>query len=279
LEQAGKLADAADRFDQVCRTWPKSKYCTLANERSGDVLLRLAKDQIRSLEFELAEANLRRVRDSKGPDWSTKASAILQSPEMVMGLRWRKLTTQLEKAKAQSPFDQLRTKKPLVEDIAEIAASKTPASMPAEEWLNKERPSILLYDAGFACGSSPVIDSGTGKIYAVPLSSDLTSNETKARDCAKACRFVIESYRGTGEAGIALKGLMSAAETVCAPTMVALVRSGPVEVPKPCSPTSSKNCAVFVTSVEEVAAGSAEAKKAKDYLRADERRCGKPISQ
>ena len=172
LEEKGQLEEAAQKFDSVCRRAPRSKLCVESLDAAERVRLELddlrlstAKAELGVLKFADAEGLLRAVVDSKTTDAAHRAlaTALLGSPAMVAGLAWDKASAREDKRAAR-------------EDIEDIARTDTPVAEKAREWLQKERPALLLDDARRACTpASPVA-------------------------CPVACQQLIALHDGTPEA-------------------------------------------------------------------------------
>ncbi|MFI5301093.1 MAG: hypothetical protein ACHREM_23665 [Polyangiales bacterium] len=138
LEEQGKLAEAAEKYDSVCKRAPDSKMCPPSVERAADVRLKLADQLVVAMKFGDAEKIIKLVADSGDAKSKPKAATALADKPLVMGLRWDRASALADKSAAWS-------------DIEEIAKSGTPIAAKASEWLTKERPALLLAKAKASC--------------------------------------------------------------------------------------------------------------------------------
>jgi hypothetical protein len=138
LEEHGKLQEAADKYDSVCKRAPDSKLCPPSIERAAAVRLKLADTAISANKFEDAEKTLKIVADSGDDASKKKASATLLAKPMTFGLQWEKAFKLADKRAALGPMET-------------VATSDTPIASKATEWLQKERPALLLADVRAAC--------------------------------------------------------------------------------------------------------------------------------
>ncbi|MFI5300181.1 MAG: hypothetical protein ACHREM_19000 [Polyangiales bacterium] len=138
LEEQGKLSEAAEKYDSVCKRAPDSKMCAPSVERAADVRLKFAEQLVVATKFGEAEKILRLVVESGDAKAKPKATTALSDKPLVMGLRWDKASSLTDKSAAWS-------------DIEEIGKSGTPIATKANEWLTKERPALLLAKAKASC--------------------------------------------------------------------------------------------------------------------------------
>lgn len=138
LEEGGKLAEAAEKYDAVCRRAPKSSMCMPSMGRAAAVRIKLAEQAIAAFEFSKVKGILEQVA-SEGDDASKeRAKKTLTSRDMVEGLRWEKALANPDKTAAMF-------------DMEAVAQSSSLAAGKAKKWLDKEQPSLLLAAATAAC--------------------------------------------------------------------------------------------------------------------------------
>jgi hypothetical protein len=142
LDEQGKLTEAADKYDGVCRRAPDSKLCPTATSRAAAIRLKLAGQDVVALKFTDADALLKIVLESGDAESKDRARTQLASPEVMAGLAYEKAVAKTDKHAA-------------LPDMESSAASGTPIATKANEWLTKERPALLLADATTACTAKP----------------------------------------------------------------------------------------------------------------------------
>lgn len=149
LEEKGQLAEAAEKYDAVCRRAPDSKMCPPSVGRAAAARLKVAEAALTALKFSEAEVVLKKVVETGDLGNKAKAKSLLDSNDVVQGLAWEKAATMSDKAKALPGMES-------------VAASGASTAGKANEWLAKERPSILLAAATQAC--SPKVTDACGPL-------------------------------------------------------------------------------------------------------------------
>jgi len=149
LEEKGQLAEAAEKYDAVCRRAPDSKMCAPSVGRAGAARIKLAEAALTAFKFGEAEAVLNKVGETGDRENKTKAKGLLDSNDVTQGLAWEKAAAMTDKAKA-------------LPDMEKVAASGASTAGKANEWLAKERPALLLTAATQAC--TPKVTSACGSI-------------------------------------------------------------------------------------------------------------------
>jgi len=138
LEEKGQLAEAAEKYDAVCRRAPDSKMCPPSVGRAAAARIKVAEAALTAFKFSEAEVVLKKVVETGDSDGKTKAKSLLDSNDGVQGLAWEKAAAMTDKAKA-------------LPDMESVAGSGASTAGKANEWLAKERPAILLAAATQAC--------------------------------------------------------------------------------------------------------------------------------
>jgi len=168
LEEKGSLAEAAEKYDGVCRRAPDSKLCLPSQQRAAKVRLTLGEKAIELLKFSEARTALAFVLESSDEDAKKRAKVLMESPAMVNGLRWEAASKATDKALVLGEMEAL-------------AKSNSPVAAKAAQWIAAERPAIWLTAAKGACARSA------------------------ERNCAVYCRAIIEKHADTEQATEAKK--------------------------------------------------------------------------
>lgn len=148
LEEKGQLAEAADKYDSVCRRAPDSKMCQPSVTRAAEVRIKLAEQDIKAFKFSDAKAVLAKAGESGDEAAKKKAHELSTSADVNWGLRWEKAMAQAEKRNA-------------LDEMEAVAASGASTASKAAAWLTKERPALLLAAATAACTPSVTDTCGT----------------------------------------------------------------------------------------------------------------------
>jgi hypothetical protein len=139
LESKDALAAALARYENVCTVALDSKLCPQARSRATELRLKLGETAIESMKFAEAEALLKVVEES-GDDESKKKAHELISTEIWAGHNYEKSLASSDKRAALAGMEG-------------VAGSRARVAALATEWINKERPALLLDDAVAACTS------------------------------------------------------------------------------------------------------------------------------
>jgi len=168
LEEKGQLAEAADKYDGVCRKAPDSKMCAPSVTRAAEVRIKLADQDIKAFKFAEAKALLAKVAEGGDEAGKKKAHDLSLSADLNWGLRWEKAMAQPEKRNA-------------LDEMEAVAASGASTARKAADWLTKERAALLLASATGAC--TPNVTDSCGSICErlVKLHPD-SSQATKAKE-------------------------------------------------------------------------------------------------
>jgi hypothetical protein len=135
-EVAGNFAEARARYQEVCDKG--SKECPLANRLRERTAVKEAWKHIHAGEFGNAKAALDLAKTATDPGVIAAADAALKSEEMVRYVEW-------------SEAGHLADKDAALARIEPLAELGVPSAARAREWLEKNRPAILLERIKTAC--------------------------------------------------------------------------------------------------------------------------------
>jgi hypothetical protein len=137
-EAAGKLAEAAPLYGEVCAKNAASPLCPIATKRAERIRVKEAWKLVDDGQFAKAKELLTAAAGSADASVKRVVEAALKDPELVEGLRWDEANTAEDKRAARITMEAL----------AELQVSVAPK---AREWLAKNRPAQLLAEAKAAC--------------------------------------------------------------------------------------------------------------------------------
>jgi hypothetical protein len=133
------LLGSAERYDAVCVADRSSKYCSMAVHKAAELRLQAAEQALREKRFADAREAAQLVVDKGDKPTQARATNLLASDDLVFGLRWRAVETRLSNRRA------------VMAEVEQIAASSGMVAREATNWINKERPLMLLEDARAIC--------------------------------------------------------------------------------------------------------------------------------
>ncbi|HZF47041.1 MAG TPA: hypothetical protein VE093_00250 [Polyangiaceae bacterium] len=140
LEGQGKFEEAAAKFEIACANRPDDAKCPSSGERAARARLKAAeKSMAEGLYIDAEKTLLRAFLTAEGAVQNEIADKLVGA-ELKDGLRYQRALLLADKALTQKTLD-------------EIAASGAPAvQAKAKEWLDKERPALLIAAVKDACG-------------------------------------------------------------------------------------------------------------------------------
>lgn len=140
LEGQGKFEEAAAKFEIACANRPDDAKCPSSGERAAKARLKAAEKAMSEGRYADAEKTLLRAFLTAEGAVQTEIADKLASADLKDGLRYQRALLLPEKALTKKTLD-------------EIAASGAPAvQAKAKEWLDKERPALLIAAVKDACG-------------------------------------------------------------------------------------------------------------------------------
>jgi len=135
-EAAGNLTEARARYKEVCDKG--SKHCPLATKLGERLAVKEAWVALGAADYARARTALELGKAATDPAVKAAAEAASLSPDYVQGLAWQEASALPDKGEAL----------PKVEALADLGVT---ASARAREWLEKNRPGILLARVKVAC--------------------------------------------------------------------------------------------------------------------------------
>ncbi len=139
LEKAGKLEEAAARFDQVCPLAPAGPGCPQAGARAFEARMKAAEAEVGQGHYLAAERLVLQAELSADDAARKRAQDRLGQDDLVMGIRYERAIAMMDKKKVAAALDPLAT-------------GSSPAATKAKEWLAREKPALLAEAAKAACG-------------------------------------------------------------------------------------------------------------------------------
>lgn len=140
LEGQGKFEEAAAKFEIACANRPDDAKCPSSGERAAKARLKAAEKAMSEGRYADAEKTLLHAFLTAEGAVQTEIADKLASADLKDGLRYQRALLLPEKALTKKTLD-------------EIAASGAPAvQAKAKEWLDKERPALLIAAVKDACG-------------------------------------------------------------------------------------------------------------------------------
>jgi hypothetical protein len=168
LEKAGKLEEAAARFDVVCAYAPAGARCKEADARAFEARMKAADAAIAEGRFVAADRLIRQAEATAGDAERKRAEDRLAQEDVTAGVAFERALAMTDRKKAASVIEP-------------IAAGKTPAAAKAKAWLDKEGPAILAAAVKAACG--PDHDGSCSEAFA-----KLQASGAKGPDADEATR-------------------------------------------------------------------------------------------
>jgi len=139
LEGEGKFEEAAQKFELVCAEAPAGPECPKAGARATTALTTATTKAIEKNEFGKAEQFLLRALldadDAAAKDIETR----LAQEDLVDGIRYEYAAADTDKQRASLTMKAL-------------SESNSPVAKLAKDWMDKERPSLLVSQVKAACG-------------------------------------------------------------------------------------------------------------------------------
>ncbi len=140
LEGQGKFEEAAAKFEIACANRPDDAKCPSSGERAAKARIKAAEKAMSEGRYTDAEKTLLRAFLTAEGAVQTEIADKLASADLKDGLRYQRALLLGDKALTKKTLD-------------EIAASGAPAvQAKAKEWLDKERPALLIAAVKDACG-------------------------------------------------------------------------------------------------------------------------------
>jgi hypothetical protein len=139
LEKAGKLEEAAARFDLVCPFAPGGARCGEADARASEARTKAAEAAIAEGRFLDADRLLRQAMLTADEARRKRAGERLLAADLVQGLAVDRALAMADRRKAAAVLEP-------------IAAGGAPGAAKAKAWLDKEGPALLAQAVRAACG-------------------------------------------------------------------------------------------------------------------------------
>lgn len=135
-EAAGDFAGASTLYEEVCTK--RSPLCDAARKRQSRLSIKSAWKAVADGKYKDAKPIAEAAAKSADPVTAEAAAAVLANPDLVSGLAFEDALAVTDKA-AQ------------VKAMEEVARQNSVVAAQAKEWLDKNRPAILLAAAKAAC--------------------------------------------------------------------------------------------------------------------------------
>jgi hypothetical protein len=171
-EARGDFAEAVTRYREVCNS--ASSLCPAAVRRIERLKLLTADKALSAGEYRKARAALDLAIASADESVKHAAEAMGKSPDLEQGIAWE------EASSSAKPEDALAA-------MEGIAVTSAPVSAKAREWLEKNRPRILLDRIKAAC-------SPQGAGACASLGRELARLHPTSPENAEATRLVETDY-------------------------------------------------------------------------------------
>jgi len=172
-EESGDFKGAATLYQEVCAK--KSPLCSSAKKREARMAIKAAWKAFGEGSYKEAKSVADAAAQSEDPVTADGAKAILANPDLVAGLAFEEALGQSDKT-AQ------------VQAMEGIAKEPTALSPKAKEWLDKNRPGILLAAAKAAC-----VPKGAGSC--AELAKRLASTHPESPEAKEAAGLLAENYK------------------------------------------------------------------------------------
>jgi hypothetical protein len=151
LEKAGKLEEAALRFDLVCPLAPSGERCAQADARAFDARMKAAEAQIAQGHFLAAERLILQAQITADAAARQRGLERLAQEDLALGVRYERALAMTDRRSTAAALEP-------------IAASSTAAGAKAKEWLAREGPALLAQAVKAACG--PEHDGSCSEAFA-----------------------------------------------------------------------------------------------------------------
>jgi len=185
FEKAGKLEEAAARFDVVCAFAPGSARCGEADAHAFDARMKAAEAEIGQGHFVSAERLVRQAELTAGDAERKRAEDRLAQDDLALGVRTERALAMTDPRKVAAVIEP-------------IAAGKTLAAVRAKAWLDREGPALVARVVKAACG--PDHDGSCSEAYEKLQASGAKGTEVdEARALAEAEQRRIYPLRLQGE--------------------------------------------------------------------------------
>jgi hypothetical protein len=172
-EAAGNFAEARALYKEACAGG--SKHCPLATRLGERLAVKEAWKAIAAGEYGKAKAALEVGQAATDPTVKAAAEAAAQTAEYVHGLAWEEASALPDKEQAL----------PKIEALADLGA---PVSAKAREWLEKNRPGVLLARVKGACKAG-------SRVSCAEAGKALTTLHAKSPEDAEAQAIVHADYQ------------------------------------------------------------------------------------
>jgi hypothetical protein len=171
-EEKGDYAAAAPNYEEVCTK--KSQLCDAARKRQARMALKRAMKAIDDGHYKEAKGLLDALNPSPDPTTTEEATALLALPELLQGILYEDALANPDKTLAMGAM----------EGIAREPSALAPK---AKEWLDKNRPALLLAQAKDACAG--------GKGDCVDLAKKLQTEHPESPEAKEAATLAADSYK------------------------------------------------------------------------------------
>jgi hypothetical protein len=139
LEAQGKLEEAAARLEMGCALSPAAEPCPASDARAAETWQKAAEKAVTEGRYRDAERLLHRALLTADDAAKAAIAARMARDDLVQGLRYERSLGLADKSQIAGIF-------------GDIAKHEAPAAAKAKEWLDKERPGILVAAVMSACG-------------------------------------------------------------------------------------------------------------------------------
>ncbi len=172
-EESGDYRGAAPLYEEVCTK--KSPLCDAAKRRQARLAIKDAWHAFQEGKYRDAKATLDASAASSDTTTSEESAALAANPDLVAGLTFEDALTATDKVA------QLAT-------MEKLAVEATVLAPKAREWLDKNRPAILLAQAKAACAPK-----GPGSC--ADLAKRLAETHPESPEAKEAAGLAAESYK------------------------------------------------------------------------------------
>lgn len=135
-EEKGDYAGAAPHYEEVCTK--KSPLCEAAQKRKARLSIKTAWKAVGEGRYKDAKTTLDSAQSSPDTVTAGEAAALLALPELVQGILYEEALAQADKGAA-------------LKGMEAIASEPSALAPKAQEWIQKNRPGLLLAEAKAAC--------------------------------------------------------------------------------------------------------------------------------
>jgi len=142
LEAEGKVEEAAQKFEFACAEAPRGPECQQSADRATTARLAAADKALREWQYKKAEELLIIALSTADKGAAKDIEARLVNDELSQGIRYEEALADPDKSRAYKAMEA-------------IAKTSTPASEKAKEWIQRERPALLVDQVKAACRPKP----------------------------------------------------------------------------------------------------------------------------